>query len=782
MRLALVVAPSDPALGDAGTRRQALAWLRPQLARHGFHVVIVGGGQDPLADIEGAVANVSDGDTVLLHASGRLCGRDSLAFGKAGAIPLHALCDVVAARAPTYASFVLELMHEERAEDAALGAQCMAVAVRSLRARERGYSVLAAVRPLSAPLDRVAFTRIALPAADGDAALSSPEVLVSMMYERAAAAPDSEGVAQSFTFVRGAIEAPETRPDLGTSDEPLDSFEAASSSPDPSIHSLIAEATEAGDWRRAVDLRLHRLQTLESPRQRVRELIAIARILQVEMGDADGALHALEEARDVEPGRVTVLQALRRGYETQRRWGNAFEVIGALAALAPSPAERAALWVARARIAAERLDDPEGAVGWLEAALQDDPTHAEALAELARLRPPSGEADDVHTTGEADDDDVDTRERLADRMIAEGADEAALAELESIAADEPTRASIYAKAFALHRREGRTDAAFLSALALEELDATDVDEQVLLDQFRSVGPVRARASLDASAWEELRAPGSDDVLAALFSAVERAAIAVRVGALQSARQLVVLDPAERLSETSTASIGRSFQWAARVLGIRCPDLYVLGEVDGGISPLQTEAPSTALGPTVVSGPTVKELAFLAGRHLTYYRSEYHALVYYPTREELTKLLFAAVQVSMPQAASRHSDPSVGALRAQIARELSAEERAALDESVRNLDARGGRASIGSWMRSVELTAGRAGLLLCGDLGIATALVRSESRTLGGVTADLRRGDLISFCASRAHASLRARFVTTAPESVNPGPLASSRGVQAELIS
>src|ERR1700687_6020754 len=133
MRLALVVAPSDPALGDAAGRRESLAWLRGQLARHGFQVVIVGGGQDPLSDIEGAIANVAEADTVLVHASGRLCGRDCFQFGRAGAIPLHALCDVLAARAPAYASFVLELMHEEGAGDAALGAQCMAVAVRSLR-------------------------------------------------------------------------------------------------------------------------------------------------------------------------------------------------------------------------------------------------------------------------------------------------------------------------------------------------------------------------------------------------------------------------------------------------------------------------------------------------------------------------------------------------------------------------------------------------------------------------------------------------------------------------
>ncbi|HLK36178.1 MAG TPA: hypothetical protein VKU41_05455 [Polyangiaceae bacterium] len=793
MRLALVVAPADPALGDASARREALAWLRGQLARRGFDVVIVGAGLGPMKDIEAVLESVSHEDMVVVHASGRLSGRDSLAFGKAGDLPLRALCDAVAARAPAQASFVLELMY---VEDAAVGGECMAMAVRSLHARERGYSVLAAVRSLSAGPDRIAFTRATLPGVEVE---TNPEALLSTMYDRAATAPESQSIAESFTFVRGAIEAPQTQRDIGLVDddtdepaeararaepiEPIESVEAiesgveglAISASDPpeslappedpaqaaSIHSLIAEATEAQDWPRAVELRLERLEGLPSARHKVRELIAIARILQVEMHDADGAIQALEEARVIEPGKVSVLQALRRGYETQGRWGSAVEVIGALVDLAQTPAERIALRLGQALLSATRLEDPEGALAILETVLEDDPSNAEALAEVARLRLPSQEPDPA------------AREKQVERIIAEGQDDAALAELESIAQREPLRASIYGKAFHLHRREGRTDSAFLAAMALEELEGADVEQQVLIEQFRSVGPVRARAMLDAGAWESLRAAGSDDVLAALFAAVERAAVAVKVEELRAARRLPVLDPSKKLSETSTASIGRTFQWAARVLGIACPDLYLVSDSGpGGVWALQARAPSTALGPSVVSGPSAKELAFLAGRHLAYYRPEYHPLLYYSTRDELTKLLFAAVQVSMPGAASRHPDPSVAALRGSLARQLGQDERLALDAAVRRLDARGGRASVGAWMRSAELTAARAGLLLCGDLAVATAYARSEARAQGEVTAQALRGDLVTFCASRAHATLRARFL--GPESGYPPAPAASR--------
>ena len=345
------------------------------------------------------------------------------------------------------------------------------------------------------------------------------------------------------------------------------------------------------------------------------------------------------------------------------------------------------------------------------------------------------------------------------------------------------RGSIYGKIFAAHWRGGRTDAAFLAALALEELGEADVDQQILIDQFRQVGAVRARASLDAEAWASLRAPGADPVLDALFASVGRAAIAARVEELKESRALVALDPAERLSETSTASIGRTFQWAARVLSIPVPHLYVRDKATRGIAPVQVLEPSIAFGPSAVSGFSAKDLAFLAGRQLAYYRPEYHALLFYGTKEEMTKLLFAAAQVKVAGGRERTpgTTPFVRSGRCASRRDLDQkahqEERAALEGAMRALDARGGEAALGAWMCSAELTAGRAGLLLCGDLAAATALVRAEPTGDSPVTVDVKRGDLIAFCASRAHAALRQRFAMTAPESLRPQAVA---GVQASF--
>jgi tetratricopeptide (TPR) repeat protein len=837
MRLALVIAPSDPRSGEAGERREALAWLRGRLARFGFHVVIVGGGQDPHADIARAVERVSAGDTVLVHVSARLSARESLAFGDVGLVHLGTLTDALAARSPVHVSFVLELTHEEDPTDALLAAEILEAAMQSLGAKARGYPVLAAVRPLSMQVDRVGFTRLALPAASEQAGPPPTEALVAGMYEAASATDESHSVAQCFTFSRGGASLPPpahaaaayvpafpslaplpevAEPVAETTDSSPPSMPRAPHISDvgPSIHSLIAEATEMRDWPRAVELRRHRLHELASPRQKSRELVAIARILQAELDDAEGALDALEMARTLEPRPVNVLQALRRGYERLGRWEHALEVTGALGELTDSPVERAKIYLRCARIAFERLSNPDQSMAWLDAAIADDPTNAEAQsalshfrASLAAVAPPPPEAARGHAPVAATETKhapaapvpvarVATntllppaqqpvraepspaeRERTADRLFAEGADDTALAELEIVAEKEPTRTSAYEAMFASHRRTGRTDAALLAAFALEELEVADVDQQILIDQFRTVGPVRVRSSIDEAAWKSLRAPGADDVLTALFAAVENAAIASRVDELREQRKLVPLDPADRLSETSTASSVRSFQWAARVLSVPCPNLYLRDDVPGGIAAIPAREPSTGLGPSAVSGLSAKDLAFLAGRHLTYYRPGHQVLLYYPHRDDLTTLLLAAAQVAMPKAVAQSSDTAVRLLRARLARNIVADDRAALGVAVRALDARGGHAALGAWMSSVELTAGRAGLLLCGDLATATALLRAESREHGHVPSAFRRSDLIAFCASRAHAAMRQRFAMTAPESALPPPPPSSNSLQ-----
>ncbi len=349
-----------------------------------------------------------------------------------------------------------------------------------------------------------------------------------------------------------------------------------------------------------------------------------------------------------------------------------------------TPAQRAQELTAVARILLGELHDADGAIDVLEHARSLEPKRAAVLEALRYAYEASGRAPPI-----------DPEE--------------------------------YARAFATHRRAGQMDAALLDAMLLEELGVAEPEHLALVEQSRSVGPMQALKPLDASAWEALRAPGFDEDIAGTLTEIHDEAVAARLEHLQSGRRLRPLDAAARLDAESTVTAVRTLNWAARVLGVECPDLYPGGDEAGDpIAHVPSKRPSVSLAPRVLSGSSAKQLAFMAGRAMTWYRPEYHCMLYYPAFEDLRDLVEA------------------------------------------RLGARG-EAALEHWIRSADLTAARAGLLLCGELKTAVAGVRSQTPSQGRPTAERVAGDLVAFCASRAHAALRGQFLRAPSPSIVPAP-------------
>src|SRR5580704_5596387 len=161
MRCAVIVAPWDPRSSDAGTWSDAVAWLGAALTRLGFGVSVVDGGDDIGGQLALALADVSADDDVLVHVSGHLARRGVLRVADGRWLPLRALGDTLAAShrtgAPANVSLFAELVHEDDADDALVAADHVASTVAALGARERGYGVVAAVRPATAPIEGLAF-------------------------------------------------------------------------------------------------------------------------------------------------------------------------------------------------------------------------------------------------------------------------------------------------------------------------------------------------------------------------------------------------------------------------------------------------------------------------------------------------------------------------------------------------------------------------------------------------------------------------------------------------
>jgi tetratricopeptide (TPR) repeat protein len=570
-----------------------------------------------------------------------------------------------------------------------------------------------------------------------------------------------------------------------------------------SVEALITLAIDAGEWERAVQHRRRLLGLADSDEKKCVEYHRIADVYEYKAKDPKKAAEVLKEACGALPPHRETLDRLKVLCEVTHDWQGVVDVLGARCRAETDAHERAALRFAQADILLGRMRDERKGIGLLEAALEEDPTLDRAMLALVAVRSRReewGELERLYTRlidrhaerhdaeraweackqlgmlrrdklldgpGAIDSfrgalrckpQDWESRAMLAELLIAKGERDAAVAELALVAEASPLRAATYRRIFELHSRAGRNDRAWLAGCVLAELDAADVNAELFVEQHRVAATKRPSKTLDDAGWERMRAPGGNPHVAKLMRAITPAAVAARVEELTARKALVALDPAKLQPPTSTASVVRAFVWASQVLGVEAPDLYSMDEVPGGLAAVQAARPSTAMGPDVLSGLGVAQLAFITARHLTYYRPEHYPLVFYPTLAELSALLFAVVKISrpnatIPPAASEHA----AKLSERIAALISDEDREAAETALRELDESGGRIDLGAWIRCVELTATRAGMLLAGELRVAAERLRGESRSIADLTVDDKLGDLAAFSVSDAAHELRAKL-------------------------
>jgi tetratricopeptide (TPR) repeat protein len=571
-----------------------------------------------------------------------------------------------------------------------------------------------------------------------------------------------------------------------------------------SLDGLIALATDAREWDRAALFRAKRVEALDDVDARASELCRLAELQEVHLGDVKKAIDTLERAATCRPDDVGILLKLRLLYDRERMWTKLVDVLDRLCRATEKPRERGAHRFAQADVVLARMREEPRGLAFLELALDEDPQNDRALSALVAMRTRReewvelsyvyerlidrfaglgdrerawevvkklatlrrdklldgpGALEAFRGAVELRPEDAESRASLAELLAAKGDRDAAARELEIVARYAPFRAQTYRRLYELHSRAQRPDRAWLVATCLEELGASDVAYDLVIEQFRPDGPIRPTTALDASWWGELlRAEGADPIVEDVLRAVGDAAIALRLETLASKHKLPVLDPSAKQDKTSTASVVRTFVWAARALGIGLPDLYLWGDVPSGIAAVPAHAPATALGPEVRSGMTVQQLAFLAGRHLTYYRPEHYALVFFPTLADLSALVLASIRLVIPGISVPPPDHDTP-LGDELGDRLTDAQRASLEDAVARLDARGGKLDLLAWIRHVELTAARAGLLLAGDLRVAMRILNDEgeTRTIGELPAEKKRGDLLAFCASDAYGVLRERM-------------------------
>lgn len=557
-----------------------------------------------------------------------------------------------------------------------------------------------------------------------------------------------------------------------------------------------------------------RLAGVLAGRERVRHLLEAGDVALGALHDVAQACLLYQEALAIDPGDRAAHLKLLQACRDAGLWPEAVAACEGLLAHESDRHKRATWWFFLATTYRDRLQDEKRAVEAFERVLDEDPEDEESLAALERihtaardwtalertwlralerLSAPGTEArreallvklgelargplDDVSKAAdyyagalELAPENLSRRDLLA-RLYAAVPDRwrDAVREHQRLLRSDPKRIDSYHAMRAVLRDAGRVDETWCVCAALVHLDRADPTERQFYESYRPKGSLAATGALDADAWrDDLYHPDEDRDLSQLLAAT--ASAAVRTCA-RTAKAVGLRKKDQQDLATSPLALAKALRAAGAALGVALPELYVVSNQPGGLIVAGTEPAASVAGQDFLAGLTPVELRFVAGRHLAAYRREHVVAYLLAATAAAERRAFGPLLAAWVDAALAVGAPGADAPRAPEAQSLAKRIQAVLQplelellrEAARRL---AGRAAgrLAAWLRAVDLTGDRAGLLLCGDLPTAARML-PRMPAFAPDLSDARRADeLLVFGVSDACFRLRRRLGLALPE-------------------
>ena len=315
----------------------------------------------------------------------------------------------------------------------------------------------------------------------------------------------------------------------------------------------------------------------------------------------------------------------------------------------------------------------------------------------------------------------------------------------------------YRKLYHLELEKKAYDQAWCLASALAFMRKADQEENQFFEDYRPKGMPAVRGRLDNEQWvRNLFHEEENLYVGKIFEMIAAAALRAKLETLKATKEMPVLDARFRQDPaTSTVTLARTFGWAAQVLGLPCPLLYVRSDVPGSLVAVANDQPTSVAGQTVLTGFSTQDLLFIVGKHLAMYRGEHYIKTLFPTVTELTVLLFAGIKLVAPDTPSPPDiDKQIVATATKIRQYIQPMQIEGLRMVVKKFLAEGAKANVKRWVQTVEITSARAGLLLCGDLEIAKKIIAAEPQQPGDLPAQDKLKELLLFSVSPQYHALR----------------------------
>jgi tetratricopeptide (TPR) repeat protein len=566
----------------------------------------------------------------------------------------------------------------------------------------------------------------------------------------------------------------------------------------------LASAHEAKEsWANVVAAKTRHLD-IAMGEERLRLLVEVGELAAGKLNDRTLATKSLVAALDERPDDRKLLARLMQLYSEEKDWQKLVDVVLKLADFVDDPKQKAKYLQTAAMVSGSEMREYDQALAYYDRVLEIDPTNTKAVDEaidlldekgdfaatVERLKDKAKQASEAKDTarmlqafnrlapiykeklgriGHAVDAleaaqtlEPDNKERNAElaelyALYPERYMEKAVAAQLVLLRQNPYRVESYKLLRRLYTDDKRADAAWCLCQALYVLKLAEPDEERFFRRMRSEDPAYAQEIMTADDWLELVFHSdADPMLTSLFSLIEPAMIAARSPAVEA----LGYDPNFAVdSSQHPYPVSQTLHYAAGVMGMPLPAVFENPNDPSGLGFLHASSPSIVLGSAaLMADASPQAIAFVAGRHLAYFRPGFYVRQLVQSGTGLRSWLFAAIKMNAPQfpVAPDIEGPVLEAMAA-LERHLSPQLRDHLSRVVSKLIQTGAALDLKRWVLGVDLTADRIGFVLSHDLETSIEIIRASDESSSALSPQARLKDLVLYGISEQYFRIRDRL-------------------------
>jgi tetratricopeptide (TPR) repeat protein len=323
----------------------------------------------------------------------------------------------------------------------------------------------------------------------------------------------------------------------------------------------------------------------------------------------------------------------------------------------------------------------------------------------------------------------------------------------------PYRVESYKLLRRLYTEARQPDPAWCLCQALAVLNLAEPDEERFYRRHRGDNAAPAQAVLDEEDWSDRMAhDDADPLVTRIFAAIQPTIIRARTQPLET----LGYDPRYRIElQMHPYPVSQTLYYVQGVLGFPAPPVFQNPNDPAGLGFLHAHTPAIVLGRAAFESVVPNQsLAFVAGRHMTYFRPGFYVRHLVPTGTGLKAWLFAAIKLCVPQF------PVAPDLQGQVAEamgvmqhDFQGVQKEILASMVSKLLQSGGAIDLKKWVAAIDMTADRAGFLLAHDLATAAEVMRA-TEDASSVPAKERVKEVVLFSISEEYLEMRQKLQIT----------------------